>query len=615
MQSGNNKRRIELLAPARDANVALQAIKCGADAVYMGAESFGARASAGNSVEDIAQVVDFAHKYGARVYVTINTIIYDDELDAVERLIWRLHEAGVDALIVQDMSLLRMNLPPIELHASTQCDTRDVAKARFLQEIGFSQIVVARELSLKAINEIYNGIDVPVEAFVHGALCVSYSGDCQASCIAIGRSANRGECAQMCRLPYTLYDGAGNALIADKHLLSLRDMNRSAYIKEMIDAGVSSFKIEGRLKDVGYVKNIVAYYRNKIDEVIDSYPDSYCRASYGKSELNFIPSPEKSFNRGFTSYFLDGKSSSIASIDTPKSIGARVAVVKHCRGNELVVALEENLANGDGLGYFNTKGEFCGFRLNRVSGDRLYPASKVDVKAGTILYRNSDKLWIDKMQDDVGVSRVIELRMQLQRIDGKFMLSVEDERGCNVEVVYDADFEVAQTPQEEARKRVLQKLGNTIYKVASIKDDWGDVFIPASKLTDLRRRAIAAIDEQWSNVDRRSQRRKENKDCTLPQVSKLSYHDNVANRLAEEFYRQHGATTIERAVEVNRAVADHEIVVMTTRYCLRREMGYCLKTSQGARWKSPLHITSANHRFRLDFDCSKCEMKVVHVCD
>ena len=615
MSSDNKKRCIELLAPARDANVALQAIKCGADAVYMGAENFGARASAGNSVEDIAQVVEFAHKYGARVYVTINTIIFDNELDAVEQLIWRLYEVGVDALIVQDMSLLRMKLPPIELHASTQCDTRDVAKARFLQEIGFSQIVVARELSLKEINEIYKGIDVPIEAFVHGALCVSYSGDCQASCIAMGRSANRGECAQMCRLPYTLYDGAGNVLIADKHLLSLRDMNRSDYIKEMLEAGVSSFKIEGRLKDVGYVKNIVAYYRNKIDKVISQNPERYCRASYGKSILNFEPSPEKSFNRGFTSYFLNGKHSSIASIDTPKSIGARVAVVKHCRGNELVVALEETLSNGDGLGYFNSKGEFCGFRLNRISGNKLYPASKVDLKVGTVLYRNSDKAWIDKMHDEVGVSRVIELKMHLQQHDGKLILTVEDERGCKVDAVFDASYDIAQTPQEEARKRVLQKLGNTIYKVASIKDDWGNVFIPASKLTDLRRKAIDALDEQWKNIDRRNHRRMENANCMLPQGNKLSYHDNVANRLAEEFYRQHGATTIEHAVEVDRKAAGREIVVMTTRYCLRREMGYCLKTSQGARWKSPLHITSANHRFRLDFDCSKCEMKVVHVCD
>lgn len=615
MSSDNKKRCIELLAPARDANVALQAIKCGADAVYMGAENFGARASAGNSVEDIAQVVEFAHKYGARVYVTINTIIFDNELDTVEQLIWRLYEVGVDALIVQDMSLLRMKLPPIELHASTQCDTRDVAKARFLQEIGFSQIVVARELSLKEINEIYKGIDVPIEAFVHGALCVSYSGDCQASCIAMGRSANRGECAQMCRLPYTLYDGAGNVLIADKHLLSLRDMNRSDYIKEMLEAGVSSFKIEGRLKDVGYVKNIVAYYRNKIDKVISQNPERYCRASYGKSILNFEPSPEKSFNRGFTSYFLNGKHSSIASIDTPKSIGARVAVVKHCRGNELVVALEETLSNGDGLGYFNSKGEFCGFRLNRISGNKLYPASKVDLKVGTVLYRNSDKAWIDKMHDEVGVSRVIELKMHLQQHDGKLILTVEDERGCKVDAVFDASYDIAQTPQEEARKRVLQKLGNTIYKVASIKDDWGNVFIPASKLTDLRRKAIDALDEQWKNIDRRNHRRMENANCMLPQGNKLSYHDNVANRLAEEFYRQHGATTIEHAVEVDRKAAGREIVVMTTRYCLRREMGYCLKTSQGARWKSPLHITSANHRFRLDFDCSKCEMKVVHVCD
>lgn len=605
------KRAIELLAPARDADVAIDAIKAGADAVYIGAVGYGARAAACNSVEDIARVTGFAHKFNARVYVTLNTIIYDSEIAHVERLITELYEVGVDALIVQDMGVLRMKIPPIALHASTQCDTRGVEKARFLQQVGFSQIVLARELSLTEISAIHKAVDVPLEAFVHGALCVSYSGDCQASCVAMGRSANRGECAQMCRLPYRLTDGAGRCLVDNKHLLSLRDMNRSSDIQAMIEAGVSSFKIEGRLKDAGYVKNIVAYYRKKIDDVIRSNPDKYCRLSTGQSQCGFEPDPAKSFNRRFTTYFLHGREDKIASIDTPKSRGERVGTVKMVKGGTIVVNFEKQLNNGDGIVYFDTKGEFKGFRLNKINGDSLYPASPVNIEQRTVLYRNYDKKWCDIIES-ARLDRCIEVLMKLERRSNGITLSVSDERGNKVELSVGDELQLSHTPQQESRKRVLTKTGNTIYRVTHLTDNLEGYFIPASKLTELRRNVLAMLDERQRLDYKRDERRKEDKQALLPQGEKLSYHDNVANCLAEEFYREHGAKTIEKALEIT-GVKDGETVVMTTKYCLRREMGYCLKTSRGREWKAPLYLQSANNRFRLDFDCVNCHMRVIYL--
>lgn len=604
-------RRIELLAPARDARVAIEAIKCGADAVYIGADSHGARAAAGNSVEDIAEVVKYAHQFNARVYVTLNTIIYDNEINEVENLIIQLYNIGVDALIVQDMGVLRMNIPPIALHASTQCDTRNAAKAVFLEKVGFSQIVLARELSLQEINEIYRNVNVPLEIFIHGALCVSYSGDCQASCVAMGRSANRGECAQMCRLPYTLEDSNERVLIENKHLLSLKDMNRSAYIEEMIEAGVSSFKIEGRLKDVGYVKNTVAYYRQAIDNVIANNPGKYQRASVGRSIYNFTPVLEKSFNRGFTDYFLRGTNEHIASIDTPKSIGEKVGVIKSVKGKEVIANLQKNLNNGDGLGFFDENGVLTGFRLNRVDGNKLYPASVVNLKSGMTLYRNKDKEWEDLLNTD-GVERTIAVKMKLAKIEGGISLVISDERGNIVIDSMKIDHQEAKSPQQDARYRVLSKTGNTIYRVEEIDDELDNRFVPASLLANLRRRALEQLDKVHVLEYEVDIRKAEDKSAELPQGEILTYHDNVANSLARKFYSEHGATCIESAIEI-KPENKEEIVVMTTRYCLRREMGCCLKKSAGKKWEGPLYLQSANNRFRLDFDCQECRMKVVYL--
>lgn len=608
----DNRRTIELLAPAKDAATAIEAIKHGADAVYMGASSHGARAAAGNTVADIAAVVEFAHRFNARVYVTVNTIIYDNELKAVERLIHELYRAGVDALIVQDMAVLRMDIPPIALHASTQCDTRDADKALFLQQAGFSQIVLARELSLKEIAEIHSRVDVPLEAFVHGALCVSYSGDCQASCIATGRSANRGECAQMCRLPYTLTDAAGHVLIKDKHLLSLRDMNRSCHIAAMMDAGVSSFKIEGRLKDPGYVKNTVAFYRRAIDTVISAHPERYRRLSDGRTELTFTPSLDKSFNRGFTTYFLNGEETETASFDTPKSRGEIVGRVTASHGNRITAQLDRRLNNGDGIVFFDRQGRFSGFHLNRIEGNTLYPAGDVTVTPGTILYRNKDRQWDDMLTKETAV-RQIDIDMTLRAIPTGIALDVTDCRGNSITATMPTEHVPAKSKQEEARRRVLGKTGGTIYNVASVTDNAGDLFIPASHLTTLRRDALDSLDRAQRASYRYDYRRREEDNIILPQGTRLSYHDNVANRMAEEFYRSHGATTIEPAIELADRKKCKGTVVMTSRYCLRRETGHCLKTAGGKSWPQPLFIESDCARYRLDFDCRECRMHVVYV--
>lgn len=604
-------RPLELLAPARDADIAIEAIKHGADAVYIGGPGFGARASAGNAIDDIQRVIDFAHQYDARVYVTVNTILYDSELLAVEKMIHGLYRIGTDALIVQDMGILRLDIPPIALHASTQCDTRNVLKAKFLQEVGFSQIVLAREMTIHEIREVCAAVDVPVEAFIHGALCVSYSGDCQASCLLKGRSANRGECAQICRLPYDLMDAAGHRLIQGKHLLSLRDLNQSARLAEMADAGVASFKIEGRLKDVSYVKNTVAFYRQALDELIDSNPEKYVRASAGDVELRFKPSLSKSFNRGFTNYFLGGSrpTGSMASIHTPKSQGEFVGTTVSQQGNVVTARLNVDLSNGDGLCFINRHGEFQGFRLNRIEGDKLYPASKAKIPSGTRLYRNLDKRFEDALSGETAQRRVT-LDMALRATDWGLVLELQDSRGCHSSVGMEIPLQEAKSSQNEARKRVLTKLGETIFKVVDITDEAGDVFVPASLLASLRRQAIEGLERAHAARYQYSYRREEKREMPLPQGNVLTYHDNVSNSRARDFYSSHGATVMEPALEIQ-SPGNTERVVMSTRYCIRREMGYCLKDARGKEWPSPLYLQSGTTRMRLDFDCSRCMMRVV----
>lgn len=587
------KRRLELLAPAADREVAIQAIIHGADAVYMGGPSHGARKKASNSIEDIRAVVDFAHKFRARVYITLNTLVYESELREVESLCWELYRIGVDALIVQDMALLRMNLPPIALHASTQCDTRTPEKAEFLQNAGFSQIVLARELSLVEISEICRKVTVPVECFIHGALCVSYSGRCGASFIATGRSANRGECAQICRMPYTLRNSRGEVLEKDKYLLSLRDFNASRSITGMIEAGVSSFKIEGRLKDAAYVKNVTAYYRAEINRVIAANPDLYERASYGESEISFTPDLSKSFNRGFTDYFLAGRRSvSMASLRTPKSMGEEISDVRM-------------LNNGDGISFFNARGEYEGVGVNRVENGRIISSRPFALPKGTVIHRTLDRRWQNELARDTAV-RTIALDVTIDETG----ISASDERGVKVRIALQAEKSEARKPMDP--RPVFAKLGGTIYRLrnyVNLLDK--NTFIPASQLTALRRRLIEQLDIANLSTYKFDYRLKE---LDSPYIErKIDARGNVANSLAERFYREHGVQEIQRALEASKP--EGEQAVMTTRYCLRRELGVCLRDKSAdparcRRYAGPLTMSTGPHTFHIEFDCKNCEMNL-----
>lgn len=614
---------LELLAPARNAEIARQAILHGADAVYIGGPSHGARAAATNSIEDIASLTSFAHLYGVKVYVTLNTLVYDSEISEVQKNIKNLRNAGVDALIVQDLGILEMDIPPIDLHASTQCDIRTPEKAKFLASIGFSQLVLPREFSLNQIREVRNVVpsDVKLEAFVHGALCVSYSGDCQASLLAKGRSANRGECAQMCRLSYDLTDEDGRVLLSDKHLLSLRDLCRINDIERLADAGISSFKIEGRLKDVAYVKNTTAAYRQAIDEIISKYPDKYCRSSYGKTTLSFSPDLEKTFNRGYTSYFIDGKpekATKMANLDTPKWVGERVATVVRCDGKRIIIKPLKQLNNGDGLGYFDADGKYAGFHLNRVEANTLHTLAPLNIPRGTVLYRNRDTKYDTLMASDtaeriISVDTSLSISQDINSPTRSLSLTLTSENGVKATASIEVSPDTAKSPQRELRKRELRKMGDTPFAVSGYTDAVpDDMFIPASILSRLRRQATDALQRAIVDSYSRSERREESAEVLSYPSPSLSYHDNVANRLAGKLYLDHGASIAEKALEITPHPSDDEITVMTTRYCLRRELGCCLKEKEGQSLPKKLFISSGAVRYRLDFDCAKCQMHVIH---
>ena len=604
-----NPTHIELLAPARDADIAIAAIDHGADAVYMGASHHGARADATNSLDDVRRACDYAHLFGARIYATVNTLIYDDELMEVERLVHDLYRIGVDALIVQDLGLLRLDLPPIALHASTQCDLRTPEKARFLEALGFSQLVMARELTLEEISDIRKATTVPLEAFVHGALCVSYSGRCAISQVLKGRSANRGECAQMCRLPYDLMDGQGRVLVAGKHLLSLRDMARHDRLEQMMAAGVSSFKIEGRLKDVGYVKNVVAYYRRAIDKVIERHPEQYRRASFGSVELNFEPALEKSFNRGFTHYFLDElhpkDGVSIASIDTPKSQGERLGHVTRCNGNTLSIDTHARLANGDGLSYMNAQGEFTGVRVNRAVGNgTVLLREPTAIPRGTLVYRTADKAFNDLLAK-ASATRHITVDATLRYTDGVLSLALADERGNRVKHTMPCELQPAAKPQGERQKAELGKLGGTIYRLREALVP-GDIFIPASMLAQLRREAVEMLDRAHRITRTIDKRRAEDRTVACP-VTALTAADNVANRLAEALYRDHGVTEVVPALETGAPVTS-STPLMHTRYCIRRQLGACLKGRNATALPRDLYLKTGTTLIKVNCDCKACEM-------
>lgn len=621
---------IELLAPAKNADTGIEAIRHGADAVYIGGPGFGARAAAGNSVEDIERLCQYAHLFGARVYVTLNTILYDDELAEVERLVRQLYDVGVDALIVQDMALLSLRLPPIALHASTQMDNCTPERAALLEKAGYSQIVVARELSLQQIRDIHAATSLPIEAFVHGALCVSYSGRCYASEYCFGRSANRGRCAQFCRLAFSLVDadgrvveaaleGAGKAAMAkieQLHLLSLRDMNRSAYIEEMLDAGVRSFKIEGRLKDAAYVKNVTAYYRRAIDAVLARRSEEFVRASAGTTTVHFTPQLSKSFNRGFTSYFLNGRTPDVWNFHTPKSMGEPVGRVERVGARSFVVLLHDGVAplhNGDGLCFLGREG-LTGFRANRVemeAGRRaeVFPLRMPEVRQGDAVYRNEDHQW-ESLLARPTAERRLPLAFRLEEVSGGYRLTASAS-GVQSSVEIPTEHQAAAKPQSENLHRQLGKLGDTPFVLESVSVETdGERFIPASLVAAARRDVVALLQQalcrrhlQQRDVRRPMQR------IDLHGAS-FGYQANVANAVSRRWLLQHGAADVAPAFEIRQP---RQAVVMTCRHCLRYAFGQCPRqTHRPPTWKEPLALRLPDGRsFPLVFDCQHCEMQVL----
>lgn len=601
-------RTIELLAPAKNADVGIEAINHGADAVYIGADRFSARSAAGNSVEEISRLVEHAHLYGARVYVALNTVLTDEQLPEAEKLIHELYAVGVDALIVQDMGVLGLNLPPIELHASTQTDNRTPEKVKFFEEAGFSQVVLARELSLNQIKNIASQTNVPLEVFVHGALCVSYSGQCYLSEALSGRSANRGACAQYCRLPYNLLDADGKVLAKGKHMLSLKDLNQSDYLEQLIDAGVTSLKIEGRLKDVSYVKNITAYYRKKLDAILKRRPDLKSKSA-GKCSFSFEPNPEKSFSRGFTNYYLNGRETEmVISPDTPKSMGEYVGTVKEIRKGSFTVAGLVALHNGDGLCFRNAKGDFEGFRVNKVEDNRVFPAEWPAVEPKMKLYRNFDHEFEKELSRKTS-ERKIAVGMRFEECADGFCLTVTDEDGFSVRQPLVLEKEPAQKPQGENLKRQLSKLGNTVFEAGDIQLDLtGEFFIPSSLLGELRRQAIEELTLKRKREYRRNEVPFRATAHSYPQQT-LSYLGNVTNTHARSFYAAHGVKEIAPGFELKHQSG---VPVMFTKHCVKYAMGWCRKL-QGATEtpKEPLFLEYRDNRLELKFDCRLCEMQVL----
>ena len=603
------QRRIELLAPAKNLECGIAAIDHGADAVYIGAPRFGARAAAGNSLEDIAELVKYAHLYKVRIYVTLNTILKDEEFPEAEKMIWDLYRVGVDALIVQDMGLLSLNLPPIPLHASTQMDNRNVEKVKFLTEAGFRQVVLARELSLEQIRKIHEAVpQTPLEVFVHGALCVSYSGQCYVSQHCFNRSANRGECAQFCRLAFDLVDADGKTIVQNKHLLSLKDLNQSEELEKLLDAGASSFKIEGRLKDVAYVKNVTAFYRKHLDEIFKRRKE-FIRASSGNVKLTFKPQLDKSFTRGFTNYFLYERSKDIFSFDTPKSLGEEMGYVKEIRGNYIIVAGVKPFNNGDGICYLDERGKLKGLRVNRVENNKLFPAGEMPrIKQRTTLYRNFDQEF-EKLMQRKSAERKLGVDLRLTENNFGFTLTVTDEDDVKVSVVLEREKELARTPQTDNLKNQLGKLGNTPFEAVRIdvdlKDNW---FIPSSQLADLRREAVEKLLAARKMNYRQEIVSMPETDHPFPQ-SELTYLGNVMNEGAASFYRHHGVTNIAPAFEKR---LEKEAVLMFCKHCLRYSMGWCpVRHQQKSPYQEPYYLVSSDgRRFRLEFDCKHCQMKV-----
>lgn len=657
-------RCLELLAPARDLECGMAAVRHGADAVYIGADRFGARAAAGNSVEDIKALCDYAHRFGARVYVTVNTIIYEGELEDTQKLITRLSHVGVDAILVQDMATLRMRQVAFDevgyapaVHASTQTDNRTAEKVRWLRSLGFTRVVLAREMSLEEIRDIHKAVpDVELEVFVHGALCVSFSGQCYASQHLFKRSANRGECAQMCRMKFDLVDANGDVIVKDRYLLSMKDLCQVDHLEELADAGAVSFKIEGRLKDADYVKNVVSAYSKRLDEIVNRRPGDYCRASWGRVERGFEPDLRRTFNRGYTDYFIGRKAADNAAVSSPhgrlvgktgrdakvsaaglctmfspKALGEFVGTVGEVRygkkGSLAVKAAhggarlaKPTFANGDGLCFINENHELVGFRVNLAEGNRLWPFRMPQgLKPGMSLYRNNDVAFERTLKTET-TRRYVPVGMRFAATANGFSLAMSfSANGTKHEAEACVDFahQEARVPQAANIRQQLSRLGNTVYEAETITIDEGADrwFVPSSVLADLRRKAVNALEETLNSRENVAGGGSvpEKAQCWSSEYRRYPYLFNVSNSESRGFYDAHGIDVAQPAFEV---AEPRESVVMQCRYCLRHELGHCVRRG-GSKptWKEPLTLRLGDGtEFRLDFRCDECQMNLHPVC-
>ncbi len=620
--------QLELLSPAKTAEIGREAILHGADAVYIGGPAFGARHNASNTLEDIAGLVEFAHRYRARIFVTMNTILHDAELETAEKQIRQLYDAGVDALIVQDMAMFELDLPPIQLHASTQCDIRTVEKAKFLSQVGFSQLVLARELTIEQIKAIRAEVDTPLEYFIHGALCVAFSGQCYISHADTGRSANRGDCSQACRLPYTLSDGQGRVVAYEKHLLSMKDNDQSRNLEALVDAGIRSFKIEGRYKDMGYVKNITAHYRLLLDEILERRPE-LARASSGRTQVMFTPDVDKNFHRGHTDYFAQGRQQTIGAFDSPKYVGVELGTVARIGGDNFDLVTNSPMANGDGLNYMH-KRETVGIQANTVQklGEdedgqrwRVFPneglATLPGLKVGTVIHRNRDHQWeaaLNKKSSD----RKVRADLRLEDTAEGLRLTVTDEDG----ITTTTEASLALQPAQQADQALaglrtsLAKLGNTMFEAGTIDvaltQPW---FVPASAINGLRRDAIAAQEAARLAAWQRPERAQPVEPPAAYPDTQLSYLANVYNEKARAFYYKHGVQLIAAAYESHEEPG--EVSLMITKHCLRFSFNLCPKQAKGVQGvqgqvrAEPMTLVSGAETYTLKFDCKPCEMHVM----
>ncbi len=603
-------KQIELLAPAKNLETGMAAINYGADAIYIGAPKFGARSAAGNTLEDIGELIKYAHKYWAKVFITMNTILYDNELKEAEELIHQLYKLGADALIVQDMGVLEMNLPPIELHASTQTHNYDLDRIKFLEQVGFKRIILARELSLEQIKEIRKNTTVELEYFIHGALCVSLSGQCYFSHAIGGRSANRGECSQACRMKYDLVDGEGKVIAKDKHLLSLKDLNLSGHMKELVESGICSLKIEGRLKDSSYLKNVTSYYRKELDDVFEKKND-FRKASSGTVKPDFEPDLEKTFNRGFTNYFFTGRIPEIANFHTPKSLGKEIGKIVAIRKDHFIIDTKFEIHNGDGLCFFNKNKLLKGIQVNGVKGKQVFPNEMNMLVEGAVLYRNNDHEFSKILKKDNSIRR-ISVELDLEFKENVLTIFATDEDGISASIQLSEEFELARNTEMAIGnfKTQLSKSGDSIYTINSIETNFSEApFVQAKVLNELRRKVLYLLTENRMVA---FQQPKTQSLISHPKYhsKNLTYMGNVVNCKAEDFYTKCGVEKIEKGFELQSNYKGKTL--MTTKHCLRHEFGMCNKEfSTDKKANQPLYLVDNKNRYKLEFHCQRCEMKII----